>query len=96
MGNRKKEDFFYGSVILRGISRGGILRNLNIEQRDADIERFRGHTLKSAEHRSKAELWLEIACMADIKLRKGSVYIRTNEGTFLVDRYSEEREEKGK
>lgn len=89
---KKEETFLYGTVILHGISRDGIIKHLNIEQRDADIERFKGHTLRSAEHRSKAELWLKIACLADIRLKKQSVYIRTNEGTYLVDRWSWQRE----
>lgn len=93
---KKQEDIFYGTVILHGISREGVLKNLNIEQRDADIESFKGHILKSTEHRSKVELWLEIAYMADIKLEKQTVYIRTNEGTFLVDRWCWTKEGLGK
>lgn len=92
MRKKQTEDIYSGTVILHGISLSGLMKNLNIEQMNADIERFKGHTLRSAEHRSKAELWLEIARLADMKLKKQSVHIRTSDGIYLVDRWSRAEE----
>lgn len=84
-------DLLAGSVILRGISREKILEKLNEEQMRASIERFKGHTIASREYDGKTAVWLEIAKLAEMNLKKERVFVRTYEGKFLVDKFVWER-----
>ena len=82
----------YGDmVILNGINRSRILRNLNTERLKATIEGFRGHVIKRMEHEGRFAVWLEIARLADMRLKVSKAYVKTIEGIFLVDRYEWER-----
>lgn len=80
-------DLLTGSVILRGISREKILEKLNEEQMRASIEHFKGHTIASREYDGKTAVWLEIAKLAEMNLKKERVFVRTYEGKFLVDKF---------
>lgn len=84
-------DLLTGSVILRGISREKILERLNEEQMRASIEHFKGHTIASREYDGKTAVWLEIARLAEMNLKKERVFVRTYEGKFLVDKFIWER-----
>ena len=88
---RSLADLLTGSVILRGISREKILEKLNEEQMRASIEHFKGHTIASREYDGKTAVWLEIAKLAEMNLKKERVFVRTYEGKFLVDKFVWER-----
>ena len=88
---RKPEEDYGGMVLLNGINKSRILRNLNAERQKATIEGFRGHAIKSMEHEGRCAVWLEIARLADMRLKVSKAYVKTIEGIFLVDRYEWER-----
>lgn len=88
---RSLADLLAGSVILRGIIREKILEKLNEEQMRASIEHFKGHTIASREYDGKTAVWLEIAKLAEMNLKKERVFVRTYEGKFLVDKFIWER-----
>nr|DAI52540.1 MAG TPA: hypothetical protein [Caudoviricetes sp.] len=88
---RSLADLLTGSVFLRGISREKILEKLNEEQMRASIEHFKGHTIASREYDGKTAVWLEIAKLAEMNLKKERVFVRTYEGKFLVDKFVWER-----